>query len=520
MKNVVYLIAALWPLTAISQISINSDGSDPHEAAMLEVVSDSKGVLIPRITADARDAIGNVPQGLTVFVTDDSQFYYYDGTQWLPFGKNDADWKVEGNDMYAVPAGNVGIGTAAPGAKLEVAGAGAVNGTSSADNTGFILEETADADTGLKLFAGPSAIQTAADGDASDLAVNPYGGGLEINQGKFYFDGDADTDEGVLYGGTGYNRKSMLIYRSDPGEPDGNMVVLSASGLTVISGGGDGHRALDRYVAASDLTYNNESVYILADENDPDEVAINMSVALQHDAEWEDRKEAVNIYGNGMVQIIHNHDAGTDSSNPLTSDLIIGDPEGKFLALDDNEIIAMDGDQPTKLMLNYNGGRITMFQSDNPGTLNINGGGDSYALNLPDNGTNNIGKARANAWVTYSDRRIKSDFREIERPLQILDALRPWAYYQHNSRFVSEGKGEKVRLQISESGFRRYGFVAQELYKVLPEAVHKPADESSDLWSVDYDMLIPVLTAALKAQQNQIRRLQQKVESLERRLSE
>ncbi|UCG55810.1 MAG: tail fiber domain-containing protein [Phycisphaerales bacterium] len=37
-------------------------------------------------------------------------------------GGPDGDWAVSGNDMYAMPSGNVGVGTTSPGAKLEVNG--------------------------------------------------------------------------------------------------------------------------------------------------------------------------------------------------------------------------------------------------------------------------------------------------------------------------------------------------------------------------------------------------------------
>ncbi|MFH1680773.1 MAG: hypothetical protein ABIH26_09020 [Candidatus Eisenbacteria bacterium] len=37
-------------------------------------------------------------------------------------GAADTDWEIIGNNMYSLPSGNVGVGTAAPGAKLDVSG--------------------------------------------------------------------------------------------------------------------------------------------------------------------------------------------------------------------------------------------------------------------------------------------------------------------------------------------------------------------------------------------------------------
>ena len=42
----------------------------------------------------------------------------------------------------------------------------------------------------------------------------------------------------------------------------------------------------------------------------------------------------------------------------------------------------------------------------------------------------------------------------------------------------------------------------------------------NDLWSMDYDRLIPVLTKAIQEQQEQIETLQEKIRELEERLGE
>jgi hypothetical protein len=48
------------------------------------------------------------------------------------------------------------------------------------------------------------------------------------------------------------------------------------------------------------------------------------------------------------------------------------------------------------------------------------------------------------------------------------------------------------------------GFLAQELYKVVPEAVNKPKDEANEFYTVSYSTIIPVLTKAIQEQQAEI----------------
>lgn len=102
--------------------SITSDGTAPHASAMLHVQSTDKGVLIPRMTLANINAIVSPATGLMVYRSDGAAgFYYYDGAAWAAMGGvgGDADWTVNGNDVYNETA-DVGMGTTAPSAPLHI----------------------------------------------------------------------------------------------------------------------------------------------------------------------------------------------------------------------------------------------------------------------------------------------------------------------------------------------------------------------------------------------------------------
>lgn len=76
----------LWicPYFGYAQVGINSDGTTPHPSAMLEVSSNNKGALLPRMTTAERKAIANPAAGLLVFDSDKATLYLFDGANWLP----------------------------------------------------------------------------------------------------------------------------------------------------------------------------------------------------------------------------------------------------------------------------------------------------------------------------------------------------------------------------------------------------------------------------------------------------
>ncbi len=123
MKKILFIISISIIITKnlYSQVGINNDGSVPDPSSMLDVKSTDKGILIPRMTSAERDNISSPAKGLVVFVTDDNNFYYWDGSQWINTATQpDLDWQINGNDMYVIPGGNLGVGTTTPTNKLDV----------------------------------------------------------------------------------------------------------------------------------------------------------------------------------------------------------------------------------------------------------------------------------------------------------------------------------------------------------------------------------------------------------------
>lgn len=66
-----------------AQVSINESNTDPAPSAMLDVQSSNKGILMPRMNSDERDAISNPAPGLMIYNIDDSCFNYFSGQEWV-----------------------------------------------------------------------------------------------------------------------------------------------------------------------------------------------------------------------------------------------------------------------------------------------------------------------------------------------------------------------------------------------------------------------------------------------------
>tara|TARA_R110002096_G_scaffold386435_1_gene580556 strand:- start:14639 stop:19189 length:4551 start_codon:yes stop_codon:yes gene_type:complete len=82
---ILFILFAFGNILNAQNISINANGAAPDNSAMLDVSSNNRGILIPRMTLIQRNAITNPATGLLIYQTDnDSGFYFNRGTSTLP----------------------------------------------------------------------------------------------------------------------------------------------------------------------------------------------------------------------------------------------------------------------------------------------------------------------------------------------------------------------------------------------------------------------------------------------------
>ncbi len=84
MKQLLFLGLSFFTLLTNAQsVAINTDGSAADDSALLDLKSNSQGVLVPRMTASQRGLIATPATGLLVYQTDaPAGFYFYNGSAW------------------------------------------------------------------------------------------------------------------------------------------------------------------------------------------------------------------------------------------------------------------------------------------------------------------------------------------------------------------------------------------------------------------------------------------------------
>jgi len=133
----------------------------------------------------------------------------------------------------------------------------------------------------------------------------------------------------------------------------------------------------------------------------------------------------------------------------------------------------------------------------------------TYRIQLP-NVTNNKWRWQANSWVTYSDGRFKTDKKIIDNALSKVQKINGITY-------------RSIEWENAINNDRQVWFIAQEVYKVLPEAVS--ISETTvlvdwetkvipDYQSISYDKITALLVQAMKEQQLQIEELQNQILTL------
>ncbi|MEO6718800.1 MAG: tail fiber domain-containing protein [Ferruginibacter sp.] len=118
---VIIIFCNLFPLLLLAQ-SVGINNNAPHSSAILDVKSNTKGMLLPRTSTTSRNAIINPAKGLILYDTTTSGFWFHNGSAWnaLSTGSATNYWSLNGSNIYNNNAGNIGIGINTPLAPLHI----------------------------------------------------------------------------------------------------------------------------------------------------------------------------------------------------------------------------------------------------------------------------------------------------------------------------------------------------------------------------------------------------------------
>jgi hypothetical protein len=169
--------------------------------------------------------------------------------------------------------------------------------------------------------------------------------------------------------------------------------------------------------------------------------------------------------------------------------------------------------------VSHNGGTYTFNEAgadldfrvetdDGVNTLFVDGGEDRVGI-----GTNTPGYTLdvqgglnySGSLTTVSDRRFKKNITPITSALEKLSKLNPVNYDFRIDEFKERGFSDE----------KQWGFIAQELEKVMPELVH---EDDNGYQSLIYTGVIPLLTKAMQEQQTEMDKQQKEIDQLKAQL--
>jgi len=162
-----------------------------------------------------------------------------------------------------------------------------------------------------------------------------------------------------------------------------------------------------------------------------------------------------------------------------------------------NLLVGITSSSAGKLVVSSNGSNDTLMLRQNGASgvtaqtaIAFQNATPSYVGSITCNGT-------VTSYNTTSDQRLKENIQDADSASALIESLQVRQY------------------DWKESGLhQRYGFVAQELVALVPEAVYQPT-YSEQMMAVDYSKLVPILVKAIQEQQALITALTARITALE-----
>ncbi len=407
---------------------------------------------------------------------------------------DDGDWMVAGPDLVRV-TGDIGIGTGAPAARLDVRGPVNVG----ADTAGHDFNVYGQ-DTGSRLFwdEDKMALRFGRDQlgnwDPGNVGSWSFAGGVNTNAG-----GQASFAFGIESGATGGSSVSMGDFTFASGYASvamGSFVTATASRSLVFGAGPDLSVPLVNNIPSSFMVgFGREAPTFLVRS---DQVGIGTETTLLELLHVEDDGGAMYLHNDGTPTFTGGSTLGVKLKNDNAYDHGFG---SQNLGDGGGYVLLATHEGSTETGGFYADGDAVVIWS--PGDRQLVNFCDEDAFNST--GTTVYTTARrayidtGGNFVTVSDARHKENVQPVENALDRLRRVEGVSY---------DFKREAEEIAKGDAPRRGTGFLAQELVKHVPEAVQ--IDEAG-LHYVNYAAMIPVLVEALKEQQEEIDELKRQL---------
>ena len=487
-----------------AQVAVTTDGTPPDNSAMFDVKSTTKGALLPRMTMAQRDAIGSPANSLVIYQTDGIPGYYYNsGTGASPL------WLMVGNNALALPYEKhvsyeysgfkvfndytVGSPSGIWGVSAGLTGRGVCGITSSQTGENYGVYGESASEYGCGVFGRATST------GLSGITYGVYGESKATHGSGVY--GVANSTSGVAYGlkGESYSDDGLGVAG----------FATSVSGFTygvygnAISPYGCGVYGTNVSTAGDALGIYGESsssagfaIYGYANKNSGVTHAIAGQV-LSPDG-YSGHFRGGRFYVEGHV--------GIGTTNPEFPLVVMTSVAGSTDIADFRD---PDNNNMVRIRQSGNGsGGVHVYNglTPNVNTILLYGNGDSYinggnlgiGTTAPAHELTVIGNAAksmgGSTWLVLSDARLKNLAGNYNKGLDEIAALQPVKFfYKAGNPFDLPSDQEQI------------GFVAQEVQKVFPEAVHQSKDGYLDFNMHPVNVALVNAVKELKAENDRLR---------------
>lgn len=481
----------MFSILAMSQnVSINESGANPDASAILDISSQTKGLLIPRMNSLERINIPLPKTGLLVYDIDLQSLFYFDGGQWVEFASSrkglrdsDFDTKVmveQGMDDDTVRLISKGV------QKLKVTDQGVVYESA---NKNMFLGSGGGEVGAHNLYIGHAAGSSTILGD-SNIFIGNYAGQefttdwngntlIGSQSGIGQLRGNYNVHLGYLATGPTQGNENVSI-----GYQAGNMGVgtghenISIGKSAGHKSGGSAHRNIAIGTnAGNPQSSGDNSIYIGRNAGSSEvscdscifigsNAGLNNGNAL-HDLLIIDNEVTSTplIIGRFDTDLIGFYGKVSINTNVPQSELHVNHAND---AADAGFMIQnTNNNNYWRLYTRSSNGNLRFYSSEGESnSCGNNGGADDYVAWV---------SSCSGAWNSTSDLRKKKDFSDLKDVLPILSNLRVLNYH-----FLSEGDHDEKHI----------GLIAQEVQPYFPELVNYNAE--LDLYTMNYDGFGPI----------------------------